>query len=96
VLCRSDTEAVLPKASEAKTDSSGRRLEFARWLTDTNGAPAGLHARVWMNRCWQQLFGEPLVPTPDNFGVSGLPPTDPALLDWLACEFIESGWKLST
>ncbi len=94
VLCRSESDGVLPQSGEARADSTGRRQEFARWLTDTNGAPAGLHARVWMNRCWQQLFGEPIVPTPDNFGASGLPPTDPALLDWLACEFIESGWQL--
>jgi len=92
VLCDSDSQARL-EAVPKVPGSSGRRLAFARWVTHPRGAPAGLHARVWMNRCWQQLFGEGLVPTPDNFGVKGLPPVHPELLDWLAREFIDSGWN---
>jgi len=94
VLCASDPGALLPKRNESQGDSSGRRLEFARWLTEPNGAPASLNARVLMNRFWQQLFGEGLVPTPENFGRNGQPPTHPALLEWLAREFIDSGWRI--
>ena len=92
-LCSSDSEAMLLETNLAKGESSGRRLQFARWLTKPDGAPAGLHARVWMNRTWQQLVGEGLVATPDSFGINGLPPSHPELLDWLAREFIDSGWS---
>jgi hypothetical protein len=71
--------------------SSGRRLDLARWMT----SPANpLVARVLVNRVWHQHFGEGLVSTPDNFGQSGAQPRSRELLDWLACEFISSGWSL--
>ena len=72
-------------------DSSGR-LELARWLT--SGPARALTARVMVNRIWQHHFGKPIVPTPSDFGLRGTPPTHPELLDWLAREFIASGWSI--
>ncbi|MBX3421327.1 MAG: DUF1553 domain-containing protein [Pirellulaceae bacterium] len=71
--------------------SSGRRLTLAEWIV-SNENP--LTARVIVNRVWQNLFGEGIVRTPDDFGLSGLPPDQPELLDWLAAEFVEQGWSL--
>ena len=71
-------------------DRSGR-LEFARWLTDGNHP---LTARVMVNRIWRWHFGRGLVDTVDNFGLQGSPPTHPQLLDWLAVQFMESGWSI--
>lgn len=71
-------------------DASGR-LELARWIS----SPANpLTARVMVNRIWQYHFGRGLVATPSNFGLRGVPPTHPALLDWMASHFIESGWSV--
>ena len=71
--------------------SSGRRLAFARWLTSPQNT---LFARVAVNHVWLRHFGTGLVATPDDFGANGAKPTHPALLDWLAAEFIDSGYDL--
>jgi hypothetical protein len=71
--------------------STGRRLALAHWVT----APENpLTARVMVNRIWQHHFGTGLVATPDNLGRSGATPTQPALLDYLAAEFVSSGWSV--
>ncbi|MBP86455.1 MAG: hypothetical protein CMJ64_07040 [Planctomycetaceae bacterium] len=70
---------------------SGRRLALARWLTEPDHP---LTARVIVNRIWKHHFGQALVATPGNFGVTGAKPTHPELLDWLAVEFVRQGWSI--
>ena len=69
---------------------SGRR-ELADWIASKDNP---LTARVMANRVWLHLMGRGLVPTPDNFGASGLPPSHPALLDSLAASFADNGWSV--
>ena len=70
-----------------------RRLKFADWLSDVRNP---LPARVMANRVWHLHFGQGLVATPNDFGVSGERPSHPELLDWLAVKFIESGWSVKS
>ena len=74
--------------------TSGRRLAFARWLTSPNGRGGALVARVMANRLWRRLFGEGIVATPENLGKSGAAATHPELLEWLAADFVENGWRV--
>ncbi len=78
-----------PAPDNGKT--SGRRLALARWIASP-GNP--LTARVMVNRVWQYHFGQGLVRTPNDFGFRGAAPTHPGLLDWLAVEWVERGWRL--
>jgi hypothetical protein len=80
-----------PPVGDART--SGRRLAFAEWVTQPDHP---LTARVAVNHLWLHHFGEGIVATPDNFGHTGTPPSNPDLLDWLAVEFVARGWSLKT
>lgn len=71
--------------------STGRRTALAKWITDRKNP---LTARVAVNHIWGRHFGQPLVPTVFDFGRKGTPPTHPALLDWLAVEFMDNGWSM--
>lgn len=86
-----DEEKTLGKAKLDRIDKtqSGRR-QLAAWLT---AAENPLTARVAANRVWLHLFGRGIVPTADNFGLSGQPPTHPELLDYLANRFVANGWS---
>ena len=80
---------VPPVPEDAK--SSGKRRVFAEWVASADNP---LTARVMVNRIWQHHFGRGIVRSTNDFGQFGTPPTHPELLDWLASEFIASGWRL--
>jgi mono/diheme cytochrome c family protein len=75
----------------AGAKQTGRRLAFAHWLTQPDNP---LTARVMVNRVWKYHFGRGIVSTLGNFGKVGSPPSHPDLLDWLAGEFVGSGWSV--
>lgn len=81
-----NTPASLPPMS---ADSPRNRLGLAQWLVSRENP---LTARVTMNRLWYQLFGTGIVETVEDFGIMGARPSHPKLLDWLAAEFMDSGW----
>ena len=74
-----------------KSKTTGRRTALADWIASPENPWA---ARVMVNRIWQHHFGVGLVSTPDDFGYSGARPTNQSLLDWLAVEFMETGWSV--
>jgi cytochrome c553 len=67
------------------------RLQLAEWMASPDHP---LTARVFVNRVWRWHFGQGIVPTPDNFGKLGQRPINPALLDWLARDFVAGGWSV--
>lgn len=81
------TPAILPAMSARNTTPD--RLDLARWIANEENP---LAARVAVNHIWMHLFGRGIVRSVDDLGTQGEPPTHPELLDWLASEFMESGW----
>ncbi len=83
-----ETPSALPPMPEGAPKN---RMGLAKWVID----PANpLTARVTVNRFWQELFGHGIVATSEDFGVMGTPPSNQALLDWMAVDFRESGWDV--
>jgi len=85
------TRAVPAKLPPMPSGVGNDRLGLAKWLVSEDHP---LTARVMVNRLWQMYFGRGIVTTVEDFGSQGEPPTHPQMLDWLAREFIESGWDL--
>ncbi len=90
---RDQLSPALPGVLAKSTPSAAhqRRRDLADWLTDQHNP---LTARVMVNRIWLHHFGRGLVPTPSDFGLNGQPPSHPELLDWLATEFVRTGWSI--
>lgn len=89
-LCTS-TNRFRTEPPSSGTISSGRRSALAKWITSAENP---LFARVMVNRIWRHHFGTGIVATVDNLGASGATPSHPELLDFLASEFIRSGWSM--
>jgi mono/diheme cytochrome c family protein len=98
-LAKAEAEAAKPVSADFvrravptyPSTSTGRRLALARWIVDRENPIA---ARVAVNHVWLRHFGRALVPTTFDFGSQGQRPSHPALLDWLAVDFMEHGWSM--
>ena len=90
-ILRAPAPEIPAPAADAK--SSGRRTALAKWITSPSNP---LTARVLANRVWQYHFGRGIVRSASNFGLIGDPPTHPELLDWLAAELVDGGWRLKS
>lgn len=89
---REEVGAVTPSVLPAMTEEQQNdRMGLAKWLLDERHP---LTARVTVNRMWQEIFGTGIVRTAEDFGSQGEAPSHPELLDWLALDFRESGWKI--
>jgi len=86
-VVKASLPSYLPKPKIEGRDLT--RLDLAQWLVSKDNP---LTARTVMNRLWKQFFGTGLSKVLDDLGAQGEPPVNPALLDWLACEFMDSGW----
>jgi hypothetical protein len=78
-------------SAPAGSRTTGRRTALANWLVDPSNP---LTSRVFVNRLWHHHFGEGIVGSPSDFGLMGQRPTHPELLDWLADDFVRSGWDV--
>ena len=85
------TPALPAVLASSPTAYPPNRLGLARWLVDPSNP---LMARVTVNRFWQMYFGTGIVKTAEDFGSQGEPPSHPELLDWLATEFVRTGWDV--
>jgi mono/diheme cytochrome c family protein len=89
---REDVVGAIPRIfRELSAKPPTNRLELAHWLASSENPLVG---RVIVNRVWQSLFGDGLVRSQGDFGMQCSPPTHPQLLDWLAVDWIESGWSM--
>ena len=88
-ILTSTPPVIAEPAKDART--CGRRLALANWIVSKDDPMA---ARVMANRLWQFHFGRGIVRSPNNFGLQGDKPTHPELLDWLASELVDQGWRM--
>ena len=86
-----ESEKYSPLGEIHPSNSTGRRLALARWISSPDNP---LTARVAINHLWLRHFGRALVPTVFDLGLNGRPPTHPELLDWLASEFMTHDWRM--
>ncbi|MBM3767230.1 MAG: DUF1553 domain-containing protein [Acidobacteria bacterium] len=92
-LSGKESAAVIEQDRYRQFPTRGWRLTLAKWITSPENP---LTARVMVNRIWQHHFGRGIVATPSDFGVNGERPTHPELLDWMANQFVDSGWSVKT
>jgi mono/diheme cytochrome c family protein len=87
-----EVQADVPSVLNPFPENAPRnRLGLAKWIVDKRSPTT---ARAYVNRVWQEYFGQGLVTTPEDFGTRVDTPSHPELLDWLACEFMDSGWDI--